>query len=235
MRYYTVTMCIIAGLLLLGCVPSIHPLFTADDLAYDPDLVGTWKPEKSKESICFTKAPDTGYRMVHTDGDGKVGKFRVHLTKIDGQLFFDFSPDEEADLPHTDFFKVHLIPAHTFSLVHEISPKSLQFSLLNPEWLSEYLEENPDALKHERRDDKSLVLTAATKDLRKFFAQNVNTPKAFAERSKFIRAEEGGAPEGETKAKPKEEPKEEPKDEPRERPKEAATEAAKEVPKETPP
>jgi hypothetical protein len=193
MRCYTVTVCIIAGLLLLGCIPSIHPLFTPDDLAFDPDLVGTWRPEKSGETLQFTKADETGYRMVYTK-DGWVDTFRVHLTKIGSQLFLDFSPDEEVDLPHTDFYKVHLIPAHTFSLVHEISPKSLQFYMVNPEWLGDFLKETPDALKHEWRDDESLVLTAATKDLRNFFANHVKTPNAFGDPMKFVRAEEGELP-----------------------------------------
>ncbi len=199
MRSYTVTVCIIAGLLLLGCIPSIHPLFTPDDLTFDPDLVGTWKPEKSDETMRFTKADETSYQMVYTDKEGKTDTFRVHLTKINGHLFLDFSPDEAERLPHTRFYIAHLIPAHTFFLVHEISPKSLHFNMVNPEWLSDYLKEHPDALKHEWRDDESLVLTAATKDLRDFFANHVKTPKAFADPSKFVRAGENAAPGEETK------------------------------------
>jgi hypothetical protein len=186
MRYYTVAISVVGGLLLLGCIPSYHPLFTPDNVAFDPNLVGTWTVKDKDETIQFTAAEEKSYRMVYTDGQGKTGVFAAHLTKIDGHLFLDIFP-AELDSPQNDFFKVHLVPAHSFMLIHEISPETLRLSAVNVKWLGEYLEEHPDALKHERREKGPLMLTASTEQLRKFFAEHVTTPKAFGDPSTLKR------------------------------------------------
>jgi hypothetical protein len=188
MRYYNATACVIAGLLLLGCVPSIHPLFTPDNVVFEPDLVGLWQNEKESETLQFTKAEENAYQLVYTDKDGKTGTFQVHLTKIGDHRFLDFFP-EEVDLPQNDLFKMHLIPAHTFFLVHEISPQLLRLSAVNLQWVDEHLKEHPEALKHERSEEERLILTAATEDLREFFVKHVKTPKAFGDPSPFKRVE----------------------------------------------
>ena len=38
----------ILAVALAGCIPSLHPLFTEDDLIFEPKLLGTWA--KSKET-----------------------------------------------------------------------------------------------------------------------------------------------------------------------------------------
>jgi hypothetical protein len=185
MRVYSVAIFVVGGLLLLGCIPSYHPLFTPADVAFDPDLVGTWTNEEEDETLQFTAAEEKSYRLVYTDEQGKTGTFEAHLTKIDGHLFLDIFP-KAADLPQNAFFKIHLVPAHSFLLIHEISPQQLELSAVNARWLGEYLEEHPDALKHETRK-QHLMLTASTEQLRKFFAQHATTPKAFGDPSTLKR------------------------------------------------
>ena len=108
---------------------------------------------------------------------------------VDDRRFLDFFP-EDVELAQNDLFKLHLVPAHTFFLVHEISPQLLRISAMNIQWLNEYLKEHPQELKHERCQDERLILTAATKDLRTFLAKHVKTPKAFGDPSSFTRVEQ---------------------------------------------
>ncbi len=39
---YLVSALAAAALLVVGCLPSIHPLFTDKDLVFKKELVGTW-------------------------------------------------------------------------------------------------------------------------------------------------------------------------------------------------
>lgn len=197
MRYYSVAVFVVAGLLLIGCIPSYHPLFTSDNVAFEPDLVGTWKVKDKDETIQFTAAEDKSYRMVYTDGDGKSGVFEAHLTRIDGHLFLDIFPSE-LDVPQNGFYKIHFVPAHTFMLIHEVSKEQLQLAMINLQWLGKHLEAHPDALKHERREKGQLMLTASTDQLRTFFAKHVTTPKAFGDPSTLTRV--GPAPPSDTES-----------------------------------
>lgn len=116
------------GLLLLlgGCVPSLHPLYTEKDLTFDPALLGQWTEDDGKGTWAFTKAGEKEYRLVFTDNQGKGGGFQAHLLKIEGRLFLDIFPTD-LDLKENDFFRLHLLPAHTFMLVKQVQP-SLQMA-----------------------------------------------------------------------------------------------------------
>jgi hypothetical protein len=196
MRRYNTIMGILSGLLLLGCVPSIHPIFTPQDVVFDKALVGTWATEEGDETLAFSKGKDNSYRLVYTDKQGKQAAFQAHLTQLDGHRFLDLFPDE-IDLPQNDFFKLHLVPTHTFLRVLDISADELRISVVNPSWLGKYLKDHPEALKHERRENDSVVLTAPTQDLQKFFLKHLETPKAYGEPSTLKRVAEGEAKESE--------------------------------------
>jgi hypothetical protein len=196
MRRYNTIMGILSGLLLLGCVPSIHPIFKPQDVVFDKALVGTWATENGEETLVFSKGKDKSYRLVYTDKQGKMGVFRAHLAEFDGHRFLNLFPDE-IHVPQSDFFKLHLVPAHTFMRVLDISEKQLRISVVNPSWVNKYLKDHPDALKHERREDDSIVLTAPTRDLKDFFLKHLETPKAYGEPSTLNRVEEGEVKESE--------------------------------------
>lgn len=41
------------AVILGGCVPSLHPLFTENDLIFDANLVGKWASMEPNETIVF--------------------------------------------------------------------------------------------------------------------------------------------------------------------------------------
>lgn len=53
---------------LVGCVPSLHPLYTDGDLVFNPALVGEWSEKDSEERWIFTKSGEKEYRLVYAEG-----------------------------------------------------------------------------------------------------------------------------------------------------------------------
>jgi len=167
---------LIALIFLAGCVPSLHGIYTENNIVFENSLLGTWNGENSEESWNFTQAEEKKYRLVHTDGKGNTGEFLVRLVTLDGTLFLDLYP-KEPELEN-DFYQIHLLPVHTFFLVEQIQP-TLKMSFLNPEWLGDYLEEYPDAVQQEFLKNDMIVLTDSTQELQKFLLKHIKTKDAF--------------------------------------------------------
>lgn len=169
---------------LAGCVPSLHPLYTDGDLVFDPALVGEWSEKHSKEKWIFTKSGEKEYRLVYIDDEGKEGKFIVHLVKAEGRQFLDLFP-EDPDLKENDFYKCHLLPIHTFMRIEQIEP-TLRMVPLNPDWIKKFLQDHPDAIQHEKVDD-GILLTAKPKELQAFLIKHEKTEDAFGDVSDKVR------------------------------------------------
>ena len=105
--------------------------------------------------------------------------------KIEGRLFLDLFPMEldskktDEDPKENAFYKLHLVPAHTFMLVKQIQP-TLRMAFLNPSWAKDYLKAHPDAVRHEKVDHDEIVLTAPTKELQAFVLKHEKDADAFA-------------------------------------------------------
>ena len=59
------------------------------------------------------------------------------------------------------------------------------------------MKDYPEALKHERRENDSVVLTATTRDMQEFFVKHLETPKAYGEPSTMKRVAESEMKESE--------------------------------------
>lgn len=181
---------VLSALMLAGCVPSLNPLYTAEDLVFEPKLVGIWaEKEDSEERWTFEKSGDTAYRVVYEDEDKKRGVFEVHLLRLGENLYLDFFPDDEAmkNLDASDLYKFHWLPAHTFARVFRIEPE-LQMAFMNPDWLDKQLEADEKLIDHVRRGD-NLVLTASTKALQEFVMKHADAAFGDDEPSKLRRIE----------------------------------------------
>jgi len=56
-------------LLLAGCLPSVNPFFTENDLVFDPRLLGEWQTPKDQDD------PPTEWQFER--GEGKAYKLTV--------------------------------------------------------------------------------------------------------------------------------------------------------------
>ena len=177
---------IVLSILLCGCVPSLYPLYTDEDVIFDPNLVGVWSEKDAKDKWAFSQEDNKTYKLVYTDEKGLPGEFIVHLVNVQDRLFLDLFP-ADPNLKENDFYKAHLLPAHTFMKVEHINA-TLRMAPMNPDWLNKYLEDHPDAIAHEKVDDR-IVLTAKPKVIQAFLIKNEKTEGLFGDMSDLIKQE----------------------------------------------
>lgn len=164
-------------LMLAGCVSSLNPLYTEQDLIFDAALLGVGTDKDAAETWELTKTGEKQYKLVYTDEDGNTGEFAAHLLRADGKTFLDLTPVKLV-LSQNDFYKGHFLATHTFAEISKTAP-TVQISFLEPEWLKKFLAKNPMAVKHQKIGDE-ILLTASSKQLQKFLLAHLNTEGAFA-------------------------------------------------------
>lgn len=183
MRKITLIALGFAGALLTGCVVnSIYPFYAAKDLTYDPALLGVWgdpaHTNDSKETWLFEKITAEVYKLT-IQGSGETNEFDTHLFTLGGQRFLDCLPRFRAAY-HT--------PEHFLLRVKSISP-TLQLQLLDYEWLTKLVEQNPKAIRHiivpseagHTNEGGHLTLTADTAELQKFLRKYLANTNAWSE------------------------------------------------------
>lgn len=165
-------------LLAAGCIPSLHPLYTAEDTAFEPKLVGTWLDEDENETWAFSQDGDHAYLLEYTDNRGRPGRFKVHMVELGGHRFLDLCP-VKPDSGVNEFYQLHLLPMHTFAHVRRVEPE-LELGFADPEKVKKLLQVDPAALAHDTAED-GLLLTATTDDLRLFLPAHVDSASVFGE------------------------------------------------------
>jgi hypothetical protein len=165
------TLCFLA-LLLTGCLPSLHPLYNDKTLIFKDELIGKWMDDED-DFWQFRKAGDKEYELRICDDQEEIGRFSAHLIEIEGLMFLDLFPDDKPLEDMDDFYKIHILPIHTFLKVDQISP-NLQLRMVDYEKVEKMLENDPNVIKHEIADDR-IVLTASTEELQNFVIKHVET------------------------------------------------------------
>ncbi len=155
------------AVILGGCVqPSLHPLFTENEVFYDPNLSGLWKASDSNETWHFSRFEETnGYKLVITQEDGKKGAFAAGLGKLENTLFLDVYPIESGE-PGIDFYKEHLLGTHSFIMVLQMDP-TLKIAIVDSEKVGKIIKADPNVVRYEKVDDK-IILTAETGEIQRF-------------------------------------------------------------------
>ena len=166
---------LILVMLLAGCVPSIHPLYTEDDIVFLPVLLGTWE-EEDEGTWTFTKKGDNSYFLQMVEDD-ESANFIVHLVSLDDHLFMDFFPGDNDHIEMCAFLSVHYFPVHTFAKVI-IDKEKIEIHCLDPGFIEDLLEQNKIRISHEKSDD-NIILTASTEELQKFVRKYADDQKAY--------------------------------------------------------
>jgi len=82
-------------------VTSIHPLYTEKDLAFVPELLGTWKTEDEEDIYTFKQSGKDAYELIITGqesskkpidslGYDEAGRYEAHLVKLGKVSFFGY-------------------------------------------------------------------------------------------------------------------------------------------------
>jgi hypothetical protein len=190
MKYVVILLPLLA--LLAGCVRSVHPFYTSEQVVFDPTMSGTWADADLKNKFVVTPVADaTQYEVAYTDKDNKTGHFIVHLAKLQDQLFADVSPAEPSD--ENDTYTAHLLPLHSLLLV-ENTPPNIRIRSIDYDWLKKQLESGGVKLRYEAIDKHDLILTASTAELQAFILANLKTPGAFGDATDLHRVEPATKP-----------------------------------------
>jgi len=176
-------------LMFAGCVHTLNPLYTEQDLIFDAALLGVWTDSDSKETWELTKAGEKQYRLTYKDENGKTGEFTAHLLKVEGKKFMDLTPIKPI-LSQNDFYKGHFLATHTFAQIIQNGPK-FQISYLESKWLKDFLDKNPAAVSHVKIADE-ILLTDSPNNLQKILLTHLNTNGAFAEPVELIKKDKRG-------------------------------------------
>lgn len=163
-----------AALASLGCVvPTLHPLFTEDDLVFDAQMIGPWA-EDDETLWVFEKSSKPSYRLVIADNT-EMSLFDAHLLQLGSHRFLDLYP-RTGSLDET-FHGSHLLPVHTFYKV-SFEGDSLQLVPMALDWLEEMIEAGSIQVAH-AWPEGDLLLTASTRELQELVLLFADDPAAF--------------------------------------------------------
>jgi hypothetical protein len=186
----------LSGVLLLcviiaGCVPSLNPIYTDKDLIFDPALVGTWGSDDAREKWVFEKSGSTSYKLKQTDAEGMTAEFDARLVRLGDYKFLDLivTNIDEKYFRMNGLAVFSMIPGHLVLKLHEIGPK-LKLSVMNVDWVNEFLMKNPKSLDHVRLADERYAITASTKEFQKFVLQHAAGEGLFGDAHELERRKE---------------------------------------------
>ena len=165
---------VVVGLALLsGCwVLSIEPLYTNDDLIFDPSLIGVWGDSTgmSEDNWTFEREDSISYRLIVREKDKPEGTLEAHLVHLSGILFLDLYP--EFSESNNEFHASHTIPAHSFWRV-SITGDTLSLHYLDADWMERKIEAGEITIANIRPDD-AVVLAAPTGELQQLVYQHAD-------------------------------------------------------------
>jgi hypothetical protein len=173
-----VIVCAVAAVM-LGCVPSLQPLYSDKDPILLAPLAGTWVAENGKEKFTFkADEQEVKYEVTCTDEEGGTGKLEARLLRLGKHLFLDTTV---SDLPEVKcaYPKCHLLPVHLFTKI-TIEGDKLSYATLSFDWIKKCLDQKKLTLRHEAMKDMTF-LTASTKELQEFVRAHADEKEAFQE------------------------------------------------------
>lgn len=179
-------------LFLVGCIPSIHPLYTSNDIAYDPLLVGEWFEKDNSNRWVFESDGDSAYNLVYFE-NGIFGNdsletrsdFNAHLVKLGNYYFLDLYPGDNKHIPLSGLLSSTLLPVHTFAkLVYNNGEYAISF--FSSDWLQQSIQNKTIKIAYEKTSDQ-IVLTASTKDLQEMVINNFDNTEAFIEPKTLVK------------------------------------------------
>ncbi len=172
-------------LVISGCIPSVHPLYTEDDLVFEPNILGIWIESGNDVEWVFEDSGKNSY-VVRITEEGKLSNLEVHLVKLDDKYFFDFFEGENDHIKDINgYLALQFIPIHTFVKVI-ITDEYMEIYRFDPGWLEEILKADPTLVKHEVTKDY-ILLTASTHELQRFILDYAQVMEAYTEKAVLYR------------------------------------------------
>jgi len=189
-----------------GCfLKSVHPLVSEENAILIDNLEGIWESEDQRWTFIndFTKFPkvmmamdaeledeeednelENAYFILFEnleDIDPDTALFIGAATELNGAYFLDLyvfaRSIDQIEESESTFVDNHFFKVHTFSKI-SINDSKLSIELFASSFISELISANRIRINHEKTDDGTLI-TASTKELRKFVSKYANEEDAY--------------------------------------------------------
>lgn len=182
-----------------SCLTTLHPIFTPADLVYKPELIGTWKiVENKKEKWAeinrladadprlfpgkTAAIKDKGYLITYKDSANTISeRYIAFLARIGKHLYFDYYP---AALPVTskmdEFYLAHFVKMHIPYRLELQKEGGFTLSQLESGYMNELIEQKKIRIRHEKKEDEDIVITAPTSELQQYILKYGDDPEAYS-------------------------------------------------------
>lgn len=186
--------------LLLGltsCLSTVQPIFTEKDLVFDQKLLGKWRyTSKSisgfveitvanKQDLAqqpgLAKLAGKTYLLRYTNTEGGVdAAYFGFMVKLGNKYYMDHYPAETpATANYEPFYKNHYLKMHTCYLLSINKDNSFELKQFDETYMKQLIDDKKIRIRHETREDGSLVVTASTKELQQYIMKYSDVPEAY--------------------------------------------------------
>ncbi len=129
------------------------------------------------------------YILTHRErieGDTIINHIQIGITQIGAEMFAEFLPFGEKDKRLQGYFAPNYLNAYTFAKMTFIDDR-LVFDPLDGSRITDLIDQKRIRLKHERRINDDIILTASTSELRSFIANYLNEPGLYEEGDELVK------------------------------------------------
>ena len=184
MRKITQLLLLASVVMASGCVPTLHSLFTAKDVSYDPALEGVWQNADATWTIKPFHKPTGRYSLQTSMKNQPPGDFYATLGIIGTNRFLELTPQRPSAIHPKSFLGGHFVQLHSFWKV-ALGGDSLVLTSMSTQWFQSMAQQKKIDIKYEKPDSSDqgiLFLTASTQELQDFVAKYADDPGAFPSR-----------------------------------------------------
>jgi hypothetical protein len=169
---FTTLVLVAAGMAMLsGCAPavSIHPLYTAQELAANLPVEGNWV-EESGEVWRVTKADD-GYdvTVLHAGESPSAEAYNVHFFALNGLNYADATSKSDPGLG---------VSGHVLVKI-SLQGDRMQVALLDDAWVKKMVQAGLAPKYETSESNGQVILTASTSELQEFLLLHAGDPGAW--------------------------------------------------------
>jgi len=158
---------------------TLHSLFTAKDVVYDPALEGAWK---SGETTTWTIKPldkQTGrYTLQTTMKDQPQAEYYATLGTVGTNRFLELKPQRPNTIHQKSFYGMHFVQLRSFWKV-TLAGDKLVLTSMSSQWLDTMIKQKKTDVRYEKPDEGLLFITASTAELREFVGKYADDAGAF--------------------------------------------------------
>jgi hypothetical protein len=162
-----------------GCTPTLHSLFTRENLVFDEQLIAKWTTTDAAVWEIRPLDKQSGrYSLVATMKNQPPAQFSASLGEVNKVRFLELTPKRPDTIHAKTFYGGHFLSLRTFWKV-SLADSKLTLTPLSSTWVESMVKQDKLKIKFEKPEGGMLFLTASTEELQQFVTKYANDPGAF--------------------------------------------------------